>query len=295
MSYDQKIASARKIIDEHNNNADSQINFEDFTKKLKEMGGSSEDALKAASWEDLKDCGLPKIMARRLTYLFRQDGDGTDSKSTYISDKKASMLSPRELVQRYNPNDIKNPVGKRLKDLSDNKKFVVFHDNGSVNVDASVSLLNDTMNGLPEVDTAFVNGRPFPVYKVGDRFDAYAEENPLYPGRVLRSGPAQQETCDQTGRSWDGVEMNIRQLLYMAITCSGELEIKKASDAVDVMDMVMSKDCTIDTLRPRYPHASQLFDENEKMGKLPLMKIKLGGSKSDRSKKNDPFGKNLTY
>ena len=50
MSYDQKIASARKIIDEHNNNADSQIKFEDFHKKLKEIG--------AFIWGGKEDPGL---------------------------------------------------------------------------------------------------------------------------------------------------------------------------------------------------------------------------------------------
>ena len=42
MSYDQKIKSARKVIDEHNSNADTPIDFEDFLKKLKDAGGSSE-------------------------------------------------------------------------------------------------------------------------------------------------------------------------------------------------------------------------------------------------------------
>jgi len=140
------------------------------------------------------------------------------------------------------------------------------------------------MNGLPEVKTAFVSNRPFPVYRLGERLDAYADMNPLYPSRPLRSG----EECDQTGRSWLGVDMDIRQLLYIAICSSGELNIKTVADANDVMDRVMTKDCTLDTLRPRYPHASQLFDEQEKQGKLPLMKIKLGGSSN--SKSNNPFG-----
>ena len=291
MSYDLKIQSARKIVEEHNSNSTSEINFDDFLSKLSELGGTSEEALQAASWEDLEECGLPRIMARRMTHIFRQNVDGENGKSAYVSDKKASVLSPKELVERYNPRDIKNPVGKRLKDLSDGKRFVVFHDNGRVNVEETVKLLEDIMNGMEEVKTAFVDTRPFPVYHIGERLDAYADKNPLYPTRPLRSN----ETCDQTGRSWSGVDMNIRQLLYIALTSSGELEINKASDAVDVMDMVMAKDCTIDTLRPRYPHASQLFDEDVKMGTLPLMKIKLGGSKSYRNKKNDPFGKNSTY
>ena len=287
MSYDQKIASARKVIDEHNSNADTPINFDDFLKKLKDAGGSSEEALKAASWDDLQDCGIPKIMARRLTFLFRQDGDGTETKSTYISEKKVVGLSNKELVERYNPKDVKNPVGKRLKDLSDGKKFVVFHDGGMVNVKETVKLLEDIINGLPEVSTAFVCCRPFPVFSIGERPDFYVEENPIYIGRPLRSN----ETCNQTGRSWSGVATEIRQFLWMAVN-SGELTISTVSEAHDILDKVLSKDCSLDSLRARYPRTSVNFDANGKVGNLPTLKIRVGES---AGKGNNPFGRNTTY
>lgn len=286
MSYDSKIASAREVIEQHNSNVtDSKVDFDKFLEKLRNMGGSSDEALKAVSWEDLQECGLPRIMARRMSYIFRQDsGDISGNSSAYVSAKKASQLTPKELVERYNPLDVKNAVGKRLRDLSDGKRFVVFYDNGKVNVDATVKLLEDIMRGLEEVETAFVNNRPFPVYKIGERLDAYADENPLYPGRALRS----EEQCDQTGRSWSGIDLRIRQLLYIANKQTKELEVKTVADAGDIMDKVMSQDCTMETLRPRYPKASKLYDELSNIGKLPLLKIKLGGSSTNRS--NNPFG-----
>jgi hypothetical protein len=287
MSYDQKIESARKVIDEHNSNADSQIDFDDFLKKLKEMGGSSEEALKAASWEDLKDSGLPKIMARRLTYLFRQDGDGENGKSAYVSEKKVLGLSYKELVERYNPKDVKNPVGKRLRDLSDGKKFVIFDGDSKVNVDATVHLLEDIINGMPEIPTAFIGGRPLPTYSIGERPDFYVEENPIYPGRPLRSN----ETCDQTGRSWQGVATDVRQLLYTAIN-TGELDIQTVSDAHDILDRVLSKDTSLTYFRARYPEASKEFDEKSNIGQPPLLKIRIGETSSSG---NNPFGSNTTY
>jgi len=201
-----------------------------------------------------------------------------------VSNKKAFMLTPKELVERYNPKDVKNAVGKRLKEISDGKAFVVFSDSGKVIIDASVSLLEDIMQGLPAVETMFVEGRPFPVYRIGDRPDAYAEENPLYPGRALRS----EEQCDQTGRSWAGVAMDIRQLLHIAVKTTRELVVKTAADAGDVMDRVMSQDCTLDSLRSRYPQSSKKYDELSKIGSLPRLKIKLGSSSSDGQ--NNPFG-----
>ena len=288
MSYDSKIAVARDTIEQHNSNVtedDNKVDFDKFVEKLRNMGGSSDEALKAVSWEDLQDCGLPRIMARRMSYIFRKDSDDNGSTSSaYISSKKVHSLSTKELIERYNPKDVKSPVSKRLKDLSEGKAFIVFNDNGSVDVEESVKLLGDIMNGLPEVDTAFVGGRPFPVYKIGDRLDAYAEENPLYPGLALRS----EERCCQTGRSWASVGSDVRQLLFIAIKQTRELEVRTVADAGDVMDRVMSQDCTLETLRSRYPKASKSYDELSKIGRLPLLKIKLGGNSN--SKSNNPFG-----
>ena len=287
MSYDLKIQSARKVIDEHNENVDpeDQINFDEFTQKLRKSGGSSEEALKAVSWEDLQECGLPRIMARRLTFLFRQDSDGESGKSTYISPKKVAGLSYKELVERYNSKDVKNPVGKRLKDLSDGKKFIVFHDDSKVNVEETVKLLEDIINGLPETETAFVGGRPFPTFSIGERPDFYVEENPIYPGRPLRSN----ETCDQTGRSWQGVSTEVRQLLYLAVEETGELVISSVADASDILDKVLAKESSVGSFGSRYPEASIMFDEKKKIGQLPLLKIKVGEKGSTR---NDPFGRN---
>lgn len=290
MSYDSKIAVARETIEQHNSNVtedSNKVDFDKFLEKLRNMGGSSDEALKAVSWEDLHDChdgGLPQIMARRLAYVFRQDSTDDGGGSAYISPKKVHSLSRKELVERYDPKDVKSPVGKRLKDLSNGKAFIVFSNAGKILVDASVKLLEAIIDGLPEVKTTFVEGRPLPVYNIGDRPDAYADANPLYPNRPLRAD----EVCDQTGRSWAGVDVSIRQLLYIAISESEELEINTVADAGDTMDRVMAKDTTLDTLRSRYPDASQLYDEQEKEGRLPLLKIKLGGP--SQGKKNNPFG-----
>jgi hypothetical protein len=289
MSYDQKIQSARKVIDEHNANAEKQVNFEKFTKDLIELGGSSEGALKSVSWEDLQECGLPRILARSVSNLFRKGSDNGDSKSAYVSAKKIAMFSNKELVEHYNPKDVKNPVGKRLKDLSDGKKFIVFDDNNKVIIDETVKLLEDIINGLPEVETAFVEKRPLQTYSIGERPDFYVEENPVYPRRALRSG----EVCDQTGRSWKDVDLETRQLIYLAIYAE-ELFINSISDAHDIIDKILSKDCSLDDLRARYPVASKTFDAKRKVGQLPLLKIKVGGN-SVESKNNNPFGNNSTY
>jgi ribosomal protein L10 len=84
-------------------------------------------------------------------------------------------------------------------------------------------------------------------------------------------------------------------LLHIAFNTS-ELEIETVSDAHDILDKVLSKNTSIDSLRARYPEASKIFDEFSKTGRLPLLKIKIGEKGSAGSSHgNDPFGSNTTY
>lgn len=299
MSYDQKIQYARQIIDAHNENVEEKIFFDDFMAKLtaKDMGGTSEEALKACSWEDLQSCGLPKLMARSLAKYFRQGESSGSTKSAYVSERKAASLSFKELLERYSPRDSKSKVAKRLKELSEGKPCIVFDDNNKIIIDVSFRLLEDIVEGLPLVTTAFVGEgdkqKPRDVFKIGERPDFYAVENPLYPSEILRSG----ESCSHTGRSWAGISNDVRQLLWIAIEKTSELLIDSPSDAIDVLDRVVKKECTLDSLRSRYPSASKVYDEASKMGVLPRLSLRVGYTKisADNRRGNNPFGENETY
>ncbi|GAG41499.1 unnamed protein product, partial [marine sediment metagenome] len=163
------------------------------------------------------------------------------------------------------------------------------NDDGSVNVDKSAELIGDIQNDLPELEKVLIDGVPKQIFKIGERTDNYADENPIYPGRVLRSGG----TCDQTGRSWDGVSTVIRQLLHIAVTETSELAIRSLDDAHNALDKAVSSDAE-KIIRSRYQEASIYFDECLKTGELPVLKIALG-SNSSNGKREDPFYTNKTY
>jgi len=288
MSYDKKIAQAKEVIETHNSNVseDKQIKFDDFLAKLQELGGTSDDALKAVSWEDLKECGLPQIMARRMSHVFRTDENGDSGKSGWISEKKAHQLSVPELLERYDPRDDGNHVAKRLKSMSKGQKCIVFNSDGSVNVKASRKLLDDIRDGLPELSISVVEGDPCPVYAVGERPDQFWNENPLYPGRPLRSG----DVCDQTNRSWEGVPLKVRQLIRLGLE-NDEFRVDTVADANDVLDRVMSSS-EFSTWASRCPRSAVEFKELEQTQSLPTLRIKVG---QGAGKSNDPFGNNTTY
>ena len=314
MSYDTKISSARKIIESHNENIDKelQVNFEGFLKSLQKEGGTSEDAIAQCSWEMLQKLGIPILIAKQIGKIFRGKSDGK-SKSVYVSSRKASCMTAIELLERYNPKDIENAIGDRLKKISRNMCCIVFNDNGSINLDKSAEIIGDIQNDLPEIDKTLVEGSPKQVFKIGQRADNYADENPLYPGRALRSDLS----CDQTGRSWAGVPLIVRQLLYIAVNETGELSINSIDDAHNALDKAMLGSSTesvvnsIDdahnalnkamlgssaesVIRSRYQNASLSFDNLSKTGQLPILKIALTVNGLN-AKKQDPFYSNKTY
>ncbi|KKM15058.1 hypothetical protein LCGC14_1699890 [marine sediment metagenome] len=288
--YDQKIKSARQIIETHNENAEEKIVFEDFKNKLQDLGGTSEDALAVCSYEDLEKCGLPRIMARQIARIFRaENGDGSN-KSTYISYKKAGMMTPKELLERYNPQDVKNAVGKRLEELSGKKRCIVFKEDGSVDVKESEKLLKAIMSNFEEIDkTTTEDGRVVQIYKVGERTNFYVDMNPLY-GDALRPG----FICSHTSRSWEKISLIVRQLIYIANHHTQEIKISNVDDVHNVIDMA-SKDEAEGIFRNRYRSASLRFDEFKESGNLPTLKIKLAGAREIDKKKNNPFGSNKRF
>lgn len=274
MSYESKLSRAKEVV----GNEDV---WDAFLGKLHEIGGTNDEALRECSWEDLESCGLPKLVAKRVAAIFRKEE--AEERPRVVSPKKAAGMSVRELLENFDPRDPSNPVGVRLTALSNGKRCIVFKDDGSVNVEASEALVKELRDSFPERETYVVDSRPLPTFKVGERPDQLAEENPLYPGRVLRPDG----TCDQTNRSWGGVPLVVRQLLYLAVQLH-EIVIGSIDDAHGRLDLALSENAEA-TVRSRYAKASVRFDQLQGEGKLPSLKVHLAGAVSG-GRTNNPFG-----
>lgn len=280
MTYDDKVERARVLVAQHNEAVedDSKVDFDSFLRELKKSGGTSEDRLSACSFEDLEAMGLPKLLARDIGRVFR--GTQETGRKAYITAARAGTMSVGDLLAQYDPREADNPVGKRLAEISKGHPAVVFNDDGTVNIAQSTILFNEIREGFPPRNTVVVEGIPQPVYHVGERPDQFADENPLYPGRVLRPNG----DCDQTNRSWDGVPHKLRVLLHLARTQTGELKVESVREASSIMDLAVAGDEA--QIRRFHPEASKLYDELERKGEIPSLKIALGGRSGRR---NDPF------
>jgi hypothetical protein len=185
-------------------------------------------------------------------------------------------MTPRELVEAFDPEDYSNPVGQRLAAVSKGEKFIVYSDARLVDVETTFKLLNEIKSGYPGRDDVDVNGAIKKVYRLGELPENYADENPLYRDRPLRPDG----TCDQTGRSWEGIDLSVRQFVRVAMD-EGELKVTHEL-AHDTLDIVMEKDA-LKKLRQRYRKAAIKFDELAKTGDLPTLKIPLGGGSEGKN------------
>ena len=278
-SYQQKLDSAAALIEKHNAAATNKLDSASFFNCIKNSGGTTDEALKLSSWEDLIECGLPKLLARQVAEVFRKTEAPAKSESSYVSEKQAAPMTIRELLERYDPLEADNPVGKRLISMSKGQPCIAFKD-GSIHVESSEKCIREIREGLAPRDKIGIDGIVFPIFKVGERPGNALAENPLYPGRALRG-----DDCDQTNRSWLGVPDVVRTILWLAVSNTGEVVINSVNDAHGVLDLVVGKtpQDAEKLVRSRFGEAHILYETLKAEGRLPPLKV------SKTGRKNDPF------
>lgn len=297
-AYAQKLESARKLFEQHNTRIeeeDKHLDFDIFVSNLKAEGGTSEEGLSECSFEDIAEFGttdgkrFPRLLAKQIAKIFRKK----ESKSKFITEKKALMMNIRELLQAYNPKE-NDAVSSRLKAMvtggsefsSGDNPCIVFNEDGSVDIDASVICIENIREGYePQTVTIGADGVPQKVYPVGHRPASTLAENPLLPDRPLRGAT---ETCDQTHRSWEKVPHKVRVLLRLALSTK-ELTIDQVGRIHDTLDMLIGKseEDMVSLVSQRFHKAALLYKDKDLGGNLPTLKIVRNGS--TKAKKQDPF------
>jgi hypothetical protein len=206
----------------------------------------------------------PTALAKAIASVFR--GNEDTSKPRPVSTTRASMMTIEELVKSFDPEEYSNTIGKRLKEMSRGEPFIVYQTGRIVDQDTTLKLLQEVKASYPGRERITVSNEVKKVYRVGELPDAYADENPLYLGRALRPDG----TCDQTGRSWDGVPLEVRQLVAVAVKL-GDLDVSY-ENSHDLIDLVLRPDA-LSVLKQRYQRAAAEFTELQKTGNLPKLVV----------------------
>ncbi|TFH47689.1 MAG: hypothetical protein E4G89_07525, partial [Methanothrix sp.] len=95
--YSDKLWKACRLIKEYNAKlaeiklpagvkAPRPVNDERFVEKLVKMGGVADELIRQCSWEELENCGLPRLLARDICKVFR-----------------ANEVEPEEVVRQWKP------------------------------------------------------------------------------------------------------------------------------------------------------------------------------------------------
>lgn len=272
MTLQEKFDAVLFLLKSHNDvigvNNPGFVDPDKFIANIKAIGGTNEEVLKGFSYEDIITCLptsslKPVPLAKAVAKVFR---DKEEEK--YVSSKKADKMTLRELVDSFDPEDCTNSVANRLGKISKSEPFVVFSSGRLVDAETTFKIIQEIKSGYSGRNDIDVNGVTKKVYKIGEYPDHFADENPLYKGRALRPDG----TCDQTGRSWDGVGIEVRQFVRLALE-TGELAVN-IETAHSILDIVVGSDALV-KLRKRYRKSSTKFDELAQIGNLPKLKITL--------------------
>lgn len=284
----ERLDAARTLLEEHNAKVEGEegkVGIDDFFKNLASMGGTSESALADATWEDLQDCGLPRILARSVSRVFRGPEEKVNEPQKVVVDvtgdpeKHAATLTAVQLVEHFDPENHTNPYGTKLKKDTEGRRCLAFNKDGSLNREISKQLVDEIVNlQYPERSEVTIEGIPSPTYRVGERPDRFASENPADPGTPLRPDGVSDAGCE-----WEKLPLNIRQLVYLAVR-NGDAD----DDEMDLYEKVEGK--SFEQVAKRFRKAAVEFGEREKLGTLPQLKIRLGGRGGvGGGGKNDPF------
>ena len=82
--------------------------------------------------------------------------------------------------------------------------------------------------------------------------------------------------CDKTERSWEGIPQRVRQILYLAVTKSGEAKIGQVEDAHNILDKLAANQGDEQKekwVKSRYTKAYLLYEELKGRSELPSLKL----------------------
>jgi len=316
MAYQDRIDAALALIGQHNaangllnDKFPGYVDEEKFVRILKAAGAVTEEDLRNYISREkvckfLVQCTYvvipeesvePIVLAAKVTEALKGNKEAETvqtpekNEGNYVSSKKAHRMSHRELVENFDPEEPDSPVATRLKSLSKGEPFVVYSDGRIIDVETTLKILTEIKAGHKGRTVIDVKGTPKKVYHLGEMPEAYAEENPLYPGRPLRPDG----TCDQLNRSWAGVPLEVRQ--FLRVMLNEKHNIHRVEDAHYFLDIAIGSE-PMKILRSRYAEISVKYDELKLMDKLPRLLISLQ-IPSQSSEGHRPFddGKQIVW
>lgn len=201
--------------------------------------------------------------------------------------KPVSQLSDRDVIQKYSP-ECNQDILDHLTKVSNGRPFIVFKEDGLVDVDTSVVLLREARRRETPAQYPVVEGTKTTLqrtYRVGEFPMNFTEECPFHSDVNLVNG-----YCDRCGNTWTGIDESDRVLLRLAVNL-GLIGTDVATitywNTAFKTDAVKAHQMLLDI-----PKLELEYRERKEDNRLPVLKKRMSRSKSGVS---DPFYVNKTY
>lgn len=226
--------------------------------------------LRKAFCEDTKltKIGLLRLGLPLLRATKQYQSVESDSGSNLLSDSIKQLVeqnrpiakwSDKELIEKYA--DKNNDVRIELTVRSGSRPFLVYNDDGTLDITATEQLLKIARK-QPTDEIAMVNGSPKVAHRAGYYYEEAIDESPVQHGKCLVNG-----YCGASGTDWNGVETKMRQAVRVLV------DNWTTRPTISEFQAFREAAVTEETFFKKYPMIMKKFKELESTGSLPKLKI----------------------
>jgi len=232
--------------------------------------------------EDVKSVfnELPIVRFRQIWNIFTENKQEKNSNvESIIKAIPIGQLSDKELLEVYSP-DCDSSIVDELSKRSHERAFVIFLENGLVDIETSLRMLREARRRETPVNYK-VGDALKRLYKAGEFPGLFYIHCPIHNDILLVDG-----YCDKSKLSWENVDYECMQFAKLALEIGDiDLSIPNIRQFISI-----ARGEGLIGLRRDFQHTALIFDEKKELNVLPNLKIRF----SDKTNVvDDPFGKRI--
>lgn len=270
-SLDRGFERLRIFVERFNSSCDpsQRLNSAEIEKDLRARDVVNDSILKALSASDIADItSVSAPVAKALQKEFSLADSTTQRRPERIPTRlTVQSLSLKELIRQYDPTQLASAVIAEFKlrvkrEIGRNPKVIVFNPDESINQEATWRLLQDALQGDPDLDQIAVDGKSLYTFRIGERPNQVVEIHPITK-EYLRSNGVGRDNLD-----WTSLPLENRQLLFLAVK-SGELSSEPTRRDLVYYHQMAGSDDGLAALQAEFPEAAKDFYERSLVDNLP--------------------------
>jgi len=267
--------------------------FAEFQSVMSKIGGTDDESLRLASFEDLEGIGVPKLKAKQIANIFRAKdtaSDADEQDAALMIHKPISDWPVELLLKKANPNKPYSSEMIELKKRFGDKSVIAFNDDDTFNLDVTLKVIERIQEGFTIDLAMYANKR---IYKVGEGPWRIKDACPLHPDIPLIDG-----RCHKCQQTWSKLSKTLRRVVYF-IGKRKLVDVSSRPQVIELFKMASTSDANTpdavlanETLCNTYPEALHDYNDAKKRDELPGLTVDIG---ADENGGGNPFGKSRKF